>query len=186
MLEDKLLVWKFNRGEPETLHRIYEKYKDNLMTLAAALLYDKNAAEDAVHDVFVTLIKSCGKLQFAGNLKGYLTACVVNCVRNKNKAGQRHQRTSLEYAEPIAPDSTMPDLAVMFGEQSQRLAKAISQLPYDQREVLLLHLYSGLKFKAIANLQGESINTIQGRYRYGLDKLRTILNHESIRQAQDK
>ena len=178
MLEDRLLIWKFNRGKTDVLRRIYEKYKDDLMTLASALLYDKSSAEDVVHDVFAAFIRSCGKLRLTENLKGYLTTCIANNVRNKNKAGQRHQSASLEQIAPIASDSNRPDFSAMFGEQSQRLARALSQLPYDQREVLLLRLYSGLKFRAIAKLEGESINTIQGRYRYGLDKLRSILNSE--------
>ncbi|MEA3226372.1 MAG: sigma factor-like helix-turn-helix DNA-binding protein, partial [Planctomycetota bacterium] len=50
--------------------------------------------------------------------------------------------------------------------------------PYEQREVLILHSYSGMKFRTIAKQQGVSINTAQGRYRYALDKLRSILNGE--------
>jgi DNA-directed RNA polymerase specialized sigma24 family protein len=55
MLEDKLLIWKFNRGNYEALRSIYEKYKDDLVTLAAALLIDVASAEDVVHDVFVSV-----------------------------------------------------------------------------------------------------------------------------------
>ena len=53
MLEDKLLIWKFNRGDRGALRGVYEKYKDNLVTLAAALLTDVSSAEDVVHDVFL-------------------------------------------------------------------------------------------------------------------------------------
>ena len=56
MLEDKVLIWKYNRGRAQVLPRIYIKYKDDLMTLATALLYDKSSAEDVVHDVFATFI----------------------------------------------------------------------------------------------------------------------------------
>ena len=45
------------------------------------------------------------------------------------------------------------------------------------RDFLLRH-YSGLRFKTIADLQETSINTAQGRYRYGMDKLRSLLNGE--------
>ena len=131
-----------------------------------------------VHDVFTTFIRSCGKLRLAESLKGYLTTCVVNNVRNVNKAGKRERIASLERAGEIAADTNGPDLLAIFGEQSQRLARALSQLPYEQREVLLLHLYSGLTFRAIAKLDGRSINTVQGRYRYGLAKLRSLLNIE--------
>ncbi len=178
MFEDKVLIWQYNCGKTRVLHRIYAKYKDNLMTLASALLYDKSSAEDVVHDVFTAFIRSCGKLRLAESLKGYLVTCVVNNVRNVNKAGQRHRSTSLEQTSAIASDSNGPDFLAIFGEQSQRLAWALSELPYEQREVLLLHLYSGLKFRAIAKLEDQSINTVQGRYRYGLNKLRSLLNSE--------
>jgi RNA polymerase sigma factor (sigma-70 family) len=183
MLEDRLLMWRYNHGDLEVLHRIYVKYKDDLMTLAAALLYDRGPAEDVVHDVFVKFIGVCGKQLLTKSLKGYLVTCVVNDVRNKNKAAQRHQSTSLEQAAPIASDSNRPDVSAVFGERSRRLAWALSQLSCRQREVLLLHLYSGLKFREIAELEGESINTIQGRYRYGLNELRSMLNSEVKNEA---
>jgi len=178
MLEDRLLMWKYNYGNVDVLRRIYVKYKDDLMTLASALLHDRDPAEDVVHDVFVKFIESCGKQRLTKSLKGYLVTCVVNDIRNKNKAGQRHQSASLEQVAPIASDTNRPDISAVFGERSQHLAWALRQLPYEQREVLLLHLYSGLKFKAIAELEGESISTIQGRYRYGLNKLRSLLYSE--------
>jgi len=178
MLEDRLLIWKFNRGRKDVLERIYAKHKDDLMTLSTTLLYDKSVAEDVVHDVFVKFIRSCGKMRLNQSLKGYLITCIVNTVRNKNKAGQRRESTSFEQVVQITSDSNSPDLAAMFNERSQNLAQALSQLPYEQREVLLLHLYSGLKFRTIARLENESISTIQGRYSYGLNKLRSLLNGE--------
>jgi len=84
MLEDKLLVWKFNRGDLDALRGMYEKYKDDLVTLAAALLTDASSAEDVVHDVFVSFIRSSGKFRLTGSLKGYLATCVANNARNVN------------------------------------------------------------------------------------------------------
>ena len=52
----------------------------------------------------------------------------------------------------------------------------MAELPYEQREAVLLHLHVGMTFRAIAQTQAVSINTVQGRYRYGLDRLRTLLN----------
>jgi RNA polymerase sigma factor (sigma-70 family) len=175
MLEDKLLILKFNRGNREALRSIYEKYKDDLVTLAAALLTDVTSAEDVVHDVFVSFIESSRKFRLTGSLKGYLATCVANNARNRNKAGRRHQNAE---AGAVMPDAHRPDTAVMFGEELRRLSWALGQLPYEQREVLLLHSYSGMKFKTIAQQQKVSINTVQGRYRYAMDKLRSMLNGE--------
>jgi len=175
MLEDKLLILKFNRGNREALRSIYEKYKNDLVTLAAALLTDVTSAEDVVHDVFVGFIESSRKFRLTGSLKCYLATCVANKARNRNKAGRRHQNAE---AGEVMPDANRPDAAAMFGEELRRLSLALEQLPYEQREVLLLHSYSGMRFKAIAQQQNASINTVQGRYRYAVDKLRSMLNGE--------
>jgi len=178
VLEDRLLIRKFNRGKGRVLGRVYEKYKDDLVTLAAALLFDKSAAEDVVHDVFASFIKSCGKLRVTESLKAYLAACVANNVRNKMKALEKHRGVGLDEVAPITAESDRPDLSAVFAEQSQSMVCALRQLPYQQREVILLHLYAGLKFRTIAKSQGQSINTIQGRWRYGLARLRSVLNSE--------
>ena len=176
MFEDRLLIWKFNKGKKGVLERIYAKYKNDLMTLSTALLYDKSSAEDVVHDVFVKFIQSCGRMRINQSLKGYLITSVVNTARNKNKAEQKRESTSMEQTGQISSNLHGPDSVAIFSENSQKLAMALSRLPYEQREVLLLHLYNGLKFKAIAEMQDESISTIQGRYRYGLNELRSMLN----------
>jgi RNA polymerase sigma-70 factor (ECF subfamily) len=178
MLEDKLLVWQFNRGSKDALRHIYEKYKNDLVTLAAALLTDVASAEDVVHDVFVCFIKSSERFRLTGSLKGYLATCVANSARNKNKARQKHLSYGLDEADVVSANSNSPNATAIFGEELRQLSSALSQLPYEQREVLLLHSYSGLKFRTIAGSLGISINTVQGRYRYAVDKLRSMLNGE--------
>ena len=178
MLEDKLLIWKFNRGNRNALRGIYEKYKDDLVTLAAALLNDVSSAEDVVHDVFVSFIESSRKFRLTGTLKGYLSTCVANSARNRNKARRTHRSIALEEAKPAVADSNSLEFGAIFGEELHHLSRALGQLPYEQREVVILHTYSGMKFKAIAGQQSVSINTVQGRYRYALDKLRSMLNGE--------
>jgi RNA polymerase sigma-70 factor (ECF subfamily) len=178
MLEDKLLIWKFNRGNREALRGIYEKYKDDLVTLAAALLTDVNSAEDVVHDVFVSFIESARKFRLTGSLKGYLAACVANNARNRIKADKRREKVTSNDANPAAADSNNPENRAIFGEELHQLSLALEQLPYEQREALILHSYSGMNFRTIARRQNISINTVQGRYRYAMDKLRSMLNGE--------
>jgi RNA polymerase sigma factor (sigma-70 family) len=179
MLEDKLLIWKFNRGNRDVLRSIYEKYKDDLVTLATVLLTDISAAEDVVHDVFLRFIKSSEGFRLTGSLKGYLATCVANDARNRNKARHKQASYGLDRTDVISSNSNSPDAAAIFGEELHQLGLALAQLPYEQREVLILHIYSGLKFKAIAKSQKVSINTVQGQYRYAMNKLRSLLNSEA-------
>ena len=178
MLEDKLLIWKFNRGDRGALRGIYEKYKDDLVTLAAALSTDVSSAEDVVHDVFVSFIQSSGKFRLTGSLKGYLATCVANNARNRNKSKRRRNDAVPDETNAAGADSINPEFSAVFSEELKQLSQALGRLPYEQREVLILHSYSGMKFKTIAKQQDVSINTVQGWYRYALDKLRSMLNGE--------
>ncbi|MBN2315464.1 MAG: sigma-70 family RNA polymerase sigma factor [Sedimentisphaerales bacterium] len=177
MLEDKLLIWKFKGGSSEALCRIYRKYGDYLLALAAALLQDVNASEDVVHDVFCKFIESREAFRLAGSLKSFLATCVVNLARDKLRA-KKLQLRDLDEASAMVLDTNEPDQDAIFGEQARDLNRAMATLAYEQREVILLHIRGGMKFREIAGLQGISINTTKSRYRYGLQKLRTFLSDQ--------
>lgn len=179
MLQDKLLVWKLRHGERDALRQIYQKYKTDLLALATALLNERVTAEDVVHDVFVSFAEFAAKIQLRTNLKGYLLTSVANRVRNLQLRRRNAPRLNELIVAGIA--SNGPDRLVMSAEESRQISNAIRKLPYEQREVITLHLLGGLKFATIAKSEGVSINTVQSRYRYGLSKLRSILNGEVAR-----
>ncbi len=177
MLEDKLLLWKLKRGDINAMGQIYRKYKDTLLALALSLSFDRSIAEDAVHDVFVSFAQYVDRLQLRGNLKSYLASCVANRIRRLS--GSKHNEpVSLSSIDVPEANSARPDKQVISGEQKKSIAQALEQLPYLQREVIILHLQEGMRFSIIAELQEISINTAQSRYRYGLDKLGTLLEGE--------
>jgi len=177
MIEDELLKWKFKHGSIDALQRIYEKYLNSLLTLAMALLNEVGDAEDVVHDAFVSLAQSADKFRMQGSLRSYLATCVVNRARDRIRAGRR-QPSRLDDLDMAGPDSNEPERLLIFSEQALRLSGAVARLPDEQREAVVLHLKAGMKFREIAKLQGVSVNTVQGRYRYGLNTLRSILNGE--------
>ena len=175
MLEDKLLVWKLKRGSSDALRRIYEKYKDDLLALAIALTNDRAVAEDVLHDVFVSFAQYAGRLRLKTNLKSYLSSCIANRVHSLQSIKTR-QKEQIVNAERIDYNNNEPVKLAILTEQLKKVEKALSELPYEQSEVIILHLNSQMRFKEIAQMQGVSVNTIQSRYRYGLEKLKSQLN----------
>jgi RNA polymerase sigma-70 factor (ECF subfamily) len=175
MIEDELLKWKFKSGSRDALQRIYEKYRDCLLTLAMALVNDAGLAEDVVQDVFVIFAQSRGTFKLRGSLKSYLTTCILNRCRDQIRARKRRP-LSLDEDTPMQSDLDPPDKRMISDEQSRLVAGAMEQLPYEQREVIALHLNAAMKLRHIAELQNVSVSTIKGRYRYGLQKLRSALN----------
>ena len=175
MLEDKLLAWQFRKGSRAALRRIYEKYYDYLLTVATALLHDVNAAEDVVHDSFLKLSESAHLLNPRRSLKWYLVACVSNRARDILRR-RRREAMDLDESLSLKNGACGPASAAIRNEEMRIVSDAMKQLPYEQREVVVLRTRGRMTFKAIAELRQVSVRTVHSQYRYGLDKLKTLLN----------
>jgi RNA polymerase sigma-70 factor, ECF subfamily len=180
MLEDLLLIWRLRAGDGDALARIYEIHRRNLLRIASGLLNHAGMAEDIVHDVFLQLAQAPGKVRLTGNLRSFLATCVVNRARNANRALRQRRTGDLEEASGVPEDGREPEGWIIASERFRKLNQALAQLPGEQREAVVLHLQTGMKFRAIARCQNVSINTAQSRYRYGLDKLRSLLDGEVL------
>ena len=178
MVEDKLLIYRFKQGNHEALRQIYDKYKVELLKLAVVLIGNRNTAEDIVHDVFVKFAESADRIKLTGSLKNYLVTSVINRVRNHLRDSYRHRETDLDGAELPACSERGPRQWAVLGEQLALLSRALQELPYQQREVISLRMEMDMTFRRIAVLQNASVNTVKGRYRYGIARLRSLLNSE--------
>jgi RNA polymerase sigma-70 factor (ECF subfamily) len=180
MMEDKRLIRQCRRGSRDALRQIYEKYHVDLLKLAVVLTGEAQAAQDVVHDVFVKFAQSARGLSLTGSLKAYLVVSTVNRVRDYRRDRQRRSEQGLEKGAAAPAPTRPPEQWAILSEQLERLSRAMAQLPYEQREAVALHLGSGLSFPEIARIQNASVNTVQGRCRYGLQKLRSLLNSEAM------
>lgn len=176
MQQEKVLIQRLNQGDMQALREVYDLTKHDLMTLAMALVSDRSTAEDVVHEVFARLAGQLDQIRIRGNLRGYLLCAVANTARNALRTRSRTIATQDEdRPEPTDPGHG-PDQAVVQDEEQRRLTQALNRLPLEQREVVLLRHYADMRFRAIAGAQGVSVNTVQGRYHYALQKLRSLLN----------
>jgi RNA polymerase sigma-70 factor (ECF subfamily) len=57
----------------------------------------------------------------------------------------------------------------------------LMRLPYDQREVFVLHVQGEMKFREIAELQNVSIKTVLSRYHYGIEKLQALIQEDDAK-----
>ena len=154
--------------------RLYDQYGASLYRYALMLLADRPAAEDAVHQVFVSLIALAARQAAPpDNPEHYLRRAVRNecysALRRSTKGeASIDERANAPLLQSIAGADENPD-------QRIALERALRTLPAEQREVIHLRVYEGLTFQEIATQTGESINTIASRHRYALDKLKALL-----------
>lgn len=179
MLKDRCLLKRLHGGDKDALRQIYEKYIDDLFRVATSLLSDVQSAEDCLHDVFLNFAGSVNELRACSNIKKYLVSCVANRARDtlRKKAKQLDCQGEKSILTSI---SDHPMNHLITAEESARVFSSLAELPYQQREVFVLHVQGGLKFREIADLLDLSINTVQSRYRYGIQKLREVLEKGAL------
>lgn len=183
MMEDQELVIACQNGSSQALTEIYQRHKQDLLVLALGLVNDHAFAEDAVQDVFAHFVQHTDRFQAKGPLRSFLIVCLVNRIRNLIKAGQRrqhrHETKGLERRDARGSrDHHEPLETLIVNEQMQQLASALTQLPYEQREVVMLHMHGHMSLATIARIAGQPLPTIKSRYRYALKKLRSLFDGE--------
>jgi len=171
--DDASLLAAAAGGDRRALERIYLAYKDDLLTLAGLMLGDRQAAEDVLHDVFVSLARQIGRLRLTGSLKGYLLTSCANRARDLlRRRGARHNPAGvLEMA--VSGNAAK---AAEAADEIARAMAALTRLLAEQREVVTLHIHGQFTFREIARQLEIPMNTAKSRYRYALSALRKELN----------
>ena len=178
-LSGNSMVARLKAGDQEAFGQVYERFKGDVLALAAAMLGQQDEAWDILHEVFVSLARAAPELAPESNLKAYLLTAAANRARDhlsKRRACSVGLDAALEVAGPKSDD---PVRVALRDEEARRLWKGLASLPAEQRAVVALHIYGDQTFKEIAKSEGVSENTVQSRYRYGLQKIRRQWLRES-------
>lgn len=176
MLDDRILVFRFKRGSKQALSEIYEKYRDDLLRIASSLLSQTQIAEDIVHDVFISFVRNRNNFELKSSLKSYLAVAVVNKARSFYRNKERNTTIDNEQIEQKPSDYKRPEHWILQNEQTALLNNALGKLSIEQREAIALHIHGNMKFRQIAKMQEVSIKTAQSRYKYGIEKLKVLLD----------
>jgi RNA polymerase sigma-70 factor, ECF subfamily len=156
------------------LERLYDTHADVLFAFLLNLTRDETDARDALQEVFRKLTARPELLRDARDERGFLLRLAhnlaIDLIRRRAARHRAHDAFATEPCEIFAAAGD-PDEAAFRAE----LARALGELPPDQRAVVHLKLWEGLTFEHIAEALEIPLNTAASRYRYGLDKLRTRL-----------
>jgi RNA polymerase sigma-70 factor (ECF subfamily) len=174
---DERLLEQAGSGNTAAFQILYERYRDPIFRFAYRLLGSVEAAEDVVHDCFLSLIKEPGRFDSTrASLRTYLYAAA------RNQAAKRYQSFGRETAideladEPRSADRQGPMALVLEDELAGEVARAIASLPPLQREALVLFEYEDLSLAEIAAVVGADSGTVKGRLFRAREKLRARLD----------
>ena len=154
------------------LERLYDAHASGLFHYLVTFTKTEADARDLLQELFIKLARGV-KTELQSE-KAFLYRLAHNLaidwLRRRKTRWDSEERLMKELADgtQVEPDPDAALLALGF-------ADAMKTLPDEQRTIIQLKLWDGLTFEEIAEAQGIPLNTAASRYRYGLDKLRTLL-----------
>ena len=154
--------------------RLYDKKAAQLILYGRALGLSHSEAEDVVQETFVALLKLP---EAPAAPENYAFRAMRNRALNYRRSLWRRvarEFESMRWFERDADETPAERAAV----------RCLEKLPPEQREVIVLKIWSEYTFEEIAGLLDLSPNTVAGRYRYGLEKMRTCLKGKDYERVE--
>jgi RNA polymerase sigma-70 factor, ECF subfamily len=167
-------VTERDHSNVEWCERLYGERATQLLLYARALGLSHSEAEDVLQETFIALLKLTERPR---SLESYTYRAVRNRAINYKRSLWRRLAREVESLRWFErnPDETPAERAAM---------RSLQNLPREQREVIVLKIWSRYTFEEIAGLLELSPNTVAGRYRYGLEKLRASLKGNDYEQLE--
>jgi len=187
MISDYELIQQFIKGEESCFEEIIHRHKNKVYAYISLYIRDQALVEDIFQDTFLKVIQSVrsGKYVDNGKFLSWVMRIAHNLIIDHFRRLKQMSVTSNDdYESDIFNSRKLSDVNVeehLVNVQIRKdVRKLISQLPDDQREVVILRHYAGLSFKEIAEITDVSINTALGRMRYALINMRKIMQENQM------
>lgn len=183
---DEELMLAFRDGDAAAFEHLARRHQRPVYNFLLRSVHNKARAEELLQEVFLRVVRAKERYQQTARFTTWLYTIARNlCVDESRR--QRFRRTaSLEQKrgadgggtsilDVTAADDPGVDAQAAGPRIQERMQRAISELPEEQREVFLMRQLSGMSFKQIGEAVGAPENTVKSRMRYALEKLRLEL-----------
>jgi RNA polymerase sigma factor (sigma-70 family) len=183
-------VLLFIKGEQSSFEQLIHRYKKKIFAYIRIYIRDEALAEDIFQDTILNVFQSVKNGKYSDN--GKFIAWVMRIAHNLiidnfrrikqlNTVSNDDYESDIFNSKKFAEDNIED---IMIKRQIHKDVRAlISNLPEEQKEVIILRHYTGLSFKEIASRTNVSINTAIGRMRYALLNIRKQMEEKKITLA---
>jgi RNA polymerase sigma-70 factor (ECF subfamily) len=160
-----------NASDIEALRAFYVGNRQQLYTYAVSITKSREAAEDAIQGVFEKLLRGA---TLPADLRPYVFRSVRNAALDGWRRAKVRHDSLFETAASIAV--TKPETPPQ--SRADDLQTLLLHLSDDEREAIVLKIYSGLTFQQIAQMRDVPLPTVASWYRRGLEQLQALLKEE--------
>ncbi len=187
---DEDLVHAVQSGDTDSLGALVARWEQPLFRFAFRLLQRTEDARDVCQETFLRILTRSERFRVGARFSTWMYQIALNLCRDHMRRRKRWRLLALD-ADEAAPErrdrgraedreSADPEAALEREEHRRAIRDALGALAPEQREVLVLKEYEGLKFREIAEILGCPESTVKSRMYYGLTALKSALARQGI------
>ena len=181
--DDKSLVRASQRGDMAAFEELVGRHRDRIYARAYSMMRNEEEAVDLSQEAWVKGWQRLRQFQGDSSFGTWMTRVVINLCLDQLRKQKRQRTESIEAmseesggVERQMPVVTVnPTAGLERGELRQRIDRALGQLSYEHRTVLVLHEFEDMEYKEIARTMACSIGTVMSRLFYARRKLAVLL-----------
>jgi RNA polymerase sigma-70 factor (ECF subfamily) len=181
--DDQTLVRASQGGEMAAFEELVARHRDKIYARAYSMMRNEEEAIDLSQEAWVKGWQRLRQFQGESSFGTWMTRIVINLCLDQLRKHKRQRTESIEEMSEVSggverqmPVVTVnPTAGLERGELRQRIDRALGQLSYEHRTVLVLHEFEELEYKQIAKVMGCSIGTVMSRLFYARRKMAALL-----------
>jgi RNA polymerase sigma factor (sigma-70 family) len=175
-LSDQDLMRIVQAGDFSPASEIYDRYSGRIYNFAFRFLRNAEAAEDAVQEVFVKMLKHANQFHGDAKLSTWLFSITANWCRDYLRKADNKAKESDDVLVTLPTSSEhSPDRNLERRENEKLVRRALESLTDEQREAILLSRYHGLSYAEIAQIAGCSEGAVKTRVFRAMETLKKTL-----------
>jgi RNA polymerase sigma factor (sigma-70 family) len=191
MMHSDSLIARAREGDKTAQSKLVQLWYKRIYNFGYKFFYDHDLAMEVAQKTFISMHKNIAGLQEVTRFKSWLYTIAVNYCREEARKRKTNRALSLNDLKPGEGEESYrweeshqrrenPERQLRQSELSDLLQSCLMELSAEQREVVIMKEYEGLKFREIAETLGISENTVKSRMYYGLEGLKKILEQKKI------
>lgn len=184
-LSDEQLLGRFLGGDERSFELLVSRWQRPLFSFACRVLGRPEEARDVCQEAFLRVFSRADRFRAGGRFSTWLYQITLNLCRDILRRRQRWERIMPDEAgaslmegrlqREAASDAESAEGVVARTWQRLRLRRALAAIPPEQREVVVMKEFQGLRFREIAEILDCPESTVKSRMYYGLVNLRSVL-----------
>lgn len=191
MMHSDSLIARAREGDKNAQGRLVQLWYKRIYNFAFKFFFDHDLAMEVAQKTFISMHKNIQGLQEVSRFRSWLYTITVNYCREEIRKRKSNRSSSLHDLRPGESEESYrwevsssrnenPERQLRHSELSDLLQQCLKELSDEQREVVIMKEYEGLKFREIAEALNISENTVKSRMYYGLEGLKRILEKRNI------